>query len=412
MRIALCFLTLSLGCGVAGGGAVDAMVAEDVAIADVGVDHEQDAPVDSAAVVARMLPLGDAHGLSAMLSTPGQRDRYRIDVRAGTWIQIRTQANVADATDYLDTVLRVYDNEGELLGQNDDRLPRINSDSELVLRVPGQGMTALFVEVLDFYDFAGRVPRARADWQYQIFAIGMTALREGIVASHQTQGTLEGDEGVVLMNREFSVADFRADFRQRLAGAMLDVIALDMLNPYEIGMALEVRQATTLARSSVVADLRVSPYVVGADPTLHIDSAARDRAFRYRIQTDFAGELDEIGNNSRAQAELIDLGTSRSGGFVLLMGDGDVDWLQLSLEQGGQARLVCDAANRGSGVRNVALIVENAAHTQLLTATLSNDAVSDIDFPVAIGSTWLRFAKGAQDSQVAGNWLRCGLRVR
>src|SRR5262245_53796709 len=78
------------------------------------------------------LPLDSQAGAFAVIETPGDHDYFTFIAPAGTWILLDISANEADELGKLDSVIRLYDSSMTMIAENDDGVPRVNTDSEII----------------------------------------------------------------------------------------------------------------------------------------------------------------------------------------------------------------------------------------------------------------------------------------
>jgi len=100
----------------------------------------------------------------------GDRDFYAIDSPAGTnWSIYTSSYYLAGYQVILDTVLRVYDEQGNLLVSNDDMPYRFQeTDSGLYYNHDYDG--TFYVEVLEWGDWVGETANGGPEYEYELFA--------------------------------------------------------------------------------------------------------------------------------------------------------------------------------------------------------------------------------------------------
>ncbi|MCA9621552.1 MAG: PPC domain-containing protein [Myxococcales bacterium] len=107
---------------------------------------------------------GDVYVGEGAIQTAGDRDFWKFEAEAGEWLQVITIANENDDSTFIDTVIRLRDEDGNtVLATDDDAFPRVDTDSELFYRVPAAGTYCL--EVLEFGDWTG-APVAKPNQNY------------------------------------------------------------------------------------------------------------------------------------------------------------------------------------------------------------------------------------------------------
>lgn len=132
------------------------------------------------------LPL--ASGIvTGAIDGPGDRDYFNFIGLQGQWIVLDTVANPNDDTGKLDTVIRLYDQQMQLVAENNDRIPRVNSDSELIVRLPLS--SRYYVEVLDYSDWERNpdpAPLGSSNYRYTLNFRSFTSDLEVVTLAMET----------------------------------------------------------------------------------------------------------------------------------------------------------------------------------------------------------------------------------
>lgn len=103
------------------------------------------------------------------IEKPGDRDFYKFSVTEGNWYILVTAGYTAGGGSP-DTVLRVYDQDETMIGENDDQPYRWgDTDSGYLFRARYTG--TYYAEVLEWSDWADESPDGGADWAYDFVAV-------------------------------------------------------------------------------------------------------------------------------------------------------------------------------------------------------------------------------------------------
>ncbi|NIR36690.1 MAG: hypothetical protein GWO04_14375, partial [Actinobacteria bacterium] len=144
----------------------------------------------------------------AVIDPAGDQDFYSFTGAADQWVIISTDANPDDDPEMVDTVLTLYDSSMTQIAENDDSIPRFNTDSEIITRLPAAG--TYYVVVQEFSDWADDTPEGMASFTYDLLAaeldpdaVGVTVDAEGgdDLASSQSIGlstSANGDFGLLV----------------------------------------------------------------------------------------------------------------------------------------------------------------------------------------------------------------------
>lgn len=178
---ALVTLALLAACGEKDGTTDDSAVTTDdseVTTDDSG-EVATEAP-DSIAEVEETAPYNTDSGLIAeeTIGEPGDRDFYGLEVEEGDFVQLRTIAYGLTGEVVCDTVLRLYDQDGNLLATNDDMPYRFQeTDSALFFQAAYTGV--YYVEVLEWSDWAENPdypPTGGSTYRYELYGFPLDSL--------------------------------------------------------------------------------------------------------------------------------------------------------------------------------------------------------------------------------------------
>jgi hypothetical protein len=424
-------------------GTVDMFTGTDAFTADEGVPDMGDPSGDgndsfeTADPIELGTPVADA-----VIDPAGDQDFYSFTGEEGQWVILSTEANPDDDPEMVDTVLTLYDSSMTQIAENDDGIPRFNTDSEIITRLPAAG--TYYVRVLEFSDWADDTPEGMASFTYELLvaaldpdAVGVTVDAEGgdDVASSQNIGlstSADGDFGLLVGDlRDGSDVDvYSFSVTASKPNAQFTVLPADV----------DGNGSTALPSAVWVTDMAGTEIIGRVDPSAlpelspglpegqyklwieHGGSAGSNDFYVlkvFRLTSDNPPEEDEVANGVAATAEPLTLadddGDGISNGFILAeLPDADVDHFSFAVEAGDVVSAFCGSRTAGSGVIDLtATITDVTGVTELGSDTeTATEAVAIEELDVGGAGTYLlRLEKDSQDAEVTGDWVRCGVAV-
>ncbi|MCB9760368.1 MAG: hypothetical protein H6739_11070 [Alphaproteobacteria bacterium] len=106
---------------------------------------------------------------TGVIDPAGDRDFYALEVSQGQFIAVASLSYAMLGEVVLDTVIRLYDDQGELLATNDDMPYRyLETDSALYFQAEYDGV--YYVEVLEWADWADQGANGGSSYEYQFHA--------------------------------------------------------------------------------------------------------------------------------------------------------------------------------------------------------------------------------------------------
>src|SRR5688500_2607994 len=150
----------------------------------------------------RFVPMGDGNDSFAEAETlefgpmmPGtgalnpamDSDFYTFEGMAGQWVWISTTANPDDDPTMVDTVITLYDSTMNQIAENDDGVPRINVDSEIITRLPDTG--TYYIEVQEFSAWLpddGIDPEGDPTYTYELDIIEISDMAAAVTVDTET----------------------------------------------------------------------------------------------------------------------------------------------------------------------------------------------------------------------------------
>lgn len=450
---ALAAIALAIGCGdddgmttPTDGGMGDAMMPTDSGRPDSG---RPDAGRDSGMVgddndsfdTADDIMVGAMEPAMGVISPAGDHDFYTFEGMAGQWIAIATNANPMDDPMMVDTVITLYDASMTKIAENDDSVPRVNTDSEIITRLPAAG--TYYIEVQEFSDWVDMSPEGMASYTYELSVFAVDDAAPAV-----TIDTEAGDDVASAIPATPTAEGFGY-----LLGTFDDAADVDVFT---------LTIAGTAAKNATVHLMPTGPDGYGGGPPARawiadtagttiigrIDQGAMQSELApslmpgtYQIfvehGTDAAGTNDFYvaklflfddnplemeaaagANDTTATAEALTLmmnGAGGNSGFLLahLTDVADVDHFSFAATADIQITVVCGSAENGSGVMGLEVQLLAPDGTTAI-ATMTEGATGlliDSATPMGAGTHYVRLSKTGQSAEVTGDWVRCGVHL-
>lgn len=387
-------------------------------------------------------------GTAAMdaIEAPEDVDFFRFEGTAGQWVSINTSANPDDDPELVDTVITLYDASRTQIAENDDRIPRGDTDSEIVIQLPETG--TYYIEVQEFSTWMPAdppMPEGRGAYTY---SLTVTELTQGGALFIDAE---PGDDaataapitfGGMSSNLAFVLGDF-ADatdvdvFRFTVPAAAGGLLSVDIMphgpDGYGSTRAAGNVRVTDMAGTAVIArveprgmtQLDLSPTLVpGSEYLLWVDAGGGTAGSNdHYVLKAFVGtenppenEMTPGSNDTTATATALmtedDMGVLRA--FVLgtlPSGDGG-DVYSVDVPAGRQINVFCGAQSVGSGVRGLRTVLLGSDGTTMVamaSETATEGAAIQNAMPAAAGTHYVRVTAGTQDPAVRGDFYRCGI---
>lgn len=408
-------------------GTVDTGIVPDAGTPDTGPGGDNNDGFDEAFDVRK----NTNNGFRAAIADPGDRDYYFFEGTAGEFVRVFTNSAAAANGDRVDTVIRLYDSAEVQVAENDDAVPRVSVDSEIIYRLPADGR--YYIEVIEWSDWAEEALKGQANYAYQLLVRTVNANNAGT--------TIEAEAGNDAASAIPAILSQNAGL---LCGTFEDANDIDVYafnQPAEGYLYFETMPAGTdahgatnpvgevwltdttgmdiKARLDMSGDTtNFSPAVAAGDYLLwvkHPGTAAGSNDFYAIKPLILTGNDPEVEpNDSRATAELRAL-TARAdqmdrANFVLAnLPDGDVDYFRLEPLGNETLTVVCGSATAGSGVQGLNVELQDDNGTVLAMASEPVDDLARItDQTVTSSVVYVKVAKTGQDSMISGDYVRCG----
>ena len=420
--------------GVGGDGSdVDSGGRRDGGGRDGGMIADNNDSFDTAAT----LTLGP-DGVSGVINPIGDEDFYTFEATAGDWLLITTEANPDDDPTKVDTVVTLYDATMTQIAENDDSVPRINTDSEIVIHVPATG--TYYIKVQEFSTWmAGETPEGGATFTYQLRAGVIDPAADGVVVDPESGNDAASATALELpMNNGFILGTLASAtdidvYSFTIGGAEIGLanIAVMPAGPNGYGSTASIGRAwvtdatgaTILARIEYsAARFNLEPSLPAGSYLLWVDHSGTAGSNDFYVAKVFLGmdnplETQEATNGAVATAEALTVGAPAMGirsGFILAnIGTGDIDYFSFSVMAGEVVTIACGAQFNGSGVTGLTVDLRGSDDSvvQSTMESLTEDLLLQNVAVPAPGTYALRLTKTGQLADVTGDWARCGVHM-
>ncbi len=374
------------------------------------------------------------NGFRAAIAEPGDRDYYFFEGTEGEYVRVFTNTAAAPNGDRVDTVIRIYDNAEVQVAENDDAVPRVSVDSEIIYRLPADGR--YFVEVIEWSDWAEEALKGQPNFAYQLQVRTVNANNPGTTIETEAGNDAASAIPAVLNQNVGLICGTFAD------NADVDVYAFTQ--PAEGYLYFEMMPAGTdghgatspignvwltdasgmdiMARLDMSGDTtNFSPAVPAGDYLLwlqHPGMAAGSNDFYSFKPLIIGGNDPEMEpNDSRATAEPRMLTArpdqmDRANFLLANLPDGDVDYFAVEPVGNETLTVVCGSATAGSGVQGLTIEIQDGTGATLAMATEPADDLARItDQTVTSSVVYVKISKTGQDPVVSGDFVRCGFFV-
>ena len=373
-------------------------------------------------------------------------DFFRFEGTAGQWVSINTTANPDDDPELVDTVITLYDASRTQIAENDDRIPRGDPDSEIVIQLPDTG--TYYIEVQEFSTWMPAdppAPEGRSSFTYELAVTALTTggalfidAEPGDDAATATAVTFGGTgSNLAFLFGGFDSATDVDVFRFTVPAASGGLLSVDIMphgpDGYGSTRAAGNLRVTDMAGTDVLArveprgmmQLDLSPTLVpGNEYLLWVDAGGGTAGSNdHYVLKAFVGQGNPpenetvVGaNDATAMATALttedDMGILRA--FVLgTLPSGDTaDVYSVDVPAGRQINVFCGSQSVGSGLRGLSVAVLGSDGTTVLgmgteTAT-AGVAIQDVT-PAAAGMHYVRVRPGTTEPTVRGDFYRCGI---
>jgi hypothetical protein len=438
----LASLLVAMGCDGGGGGTDGGPMGGDACVTcpDGGpppppVDGGPTGDGNDSFATATPLELGAPE--SGVINPAGDRDYYSFEGTAGQWIQIFTEANPDDDPALVDTVITLYDSSMRQIAENDDSVPRVNTDSELTVRLPSTGR--YYVLVQEYSTWAGETAEGGRTFEYDLTvgqlnesedAVNVDAEAGDDAASAQALTFFSGMGGGTfsLIAGTLDAGDVDVySFSMPAGGGSYSVNVMPSGSTGNGSTAtLASAWITSADGSEIIARItptamrgELAPALAEGDYLLWVSQGGAAGANDFYVLKAFGGgdnppEAMEAANDVPATAETLTLNAERSGFVLARLTEGDVDHFSFTTMGAERVSVACGSASLGSGVQGLSAALVNQAGDTVIT-TMNEGPMGVLINAQAVptaGTYLLRLTSTGQSPEVTGNWVRCGVHLR
>jgi hypothetical protein len=386
---------------------------------------------------------------TGVVNPKGDEDYYKFTGTAGSWIAVWASANAECTEGKLDPVITLYDSSQAQIAENDDEISGVNCDSFLITRLPAAG--TYYVKVRDW--FQSYYPADETKWQggplftYKLYLMTLENGTNGTTIDQEpgndiataapvefpsgSAGSLLGtfaDTSDVDVYTFTLAADASVYFTFQAEGADGNGSTAKLGDVY----LTDSTGATVVARiDGAQGALELQPPLIPAGSyALWIKSSGTLGANPFYTATNFTGSTDNPpdaegatntgANDTLATAEALTESSTAGSYFVLshLPTVGDVDYYKVTVAASTTLAVACGAASNGSGIIGLQASVRDSGDAELRAATESPGdglLVGGTDNLLNIstaGTYYVKLSKTGQASDLAANWIRCGIHSR
>ena len=391
---------------------------------------------------AEDLAFGAMMGSPGAIDEPEDHDFFQFDGTAGQWVSISTEANPDDDPEMIDTVITLYDSSMTRIAENDDAVPRVSTDSEIITRLPADG--TYYVEVQEFSDwYDDPMLPAEGDPSFEYTLILFEISGDAPAVTLDAEG---GDDLASAQALKFSMDfglligtfedDTDVDVFSFSVAMTTGLLSIDLMPDSDLGYGsttpagrvwvTDSTGSTIIARVDQSAGYQsISPSLPMGDYLLWVShpgggAGTNDFYVAKVIQgMENPPEVTPDDNDTIATADTISQtmveGTMQRSGFLLthLSSPTDVDYYSFTVMGTEQVTLVCGSGSEGAGVTGLLAEIVDASDTVIAMETeMPPDGIALEDVMVsAEGTYYLKLTKTGQDAEVTGDFVRCGVHV-
>jgi hypothetical protein len=387
---------------------------------------------------------------SGVINPPGDEDYYKFTGTAGSWVAVWISANDQCTEGKMDPVVTLYDSSKAQIAFNDDEIRGVNCDSFLITRLPADGTYYLMVQ--DWWQY--KYPTDSTKWQggptltYKAYLMELQNGANGTTIDQEpgndistaapvafpsgSAGTLLGTYASTSDVDVFTftlTVDSTIYFTFQEAGVDGNGSTASLGNIW----LTDAAGTTVVARidGAAGATQLQPPLVPAGNYAIWVTSSGALGANAFYTASNFTGTTDNPAdaegtgtgaNDSLQYAEALTESSTVGSYFVLShLPDGDVDYYKVTVDAGTTLAAACGAARNGSGIQGLTVSIRDSGDAELRSGveTSSEDLVvgggSTATNPLNIntaGTYYIKLSKTGQATDVAANWIRCGIHSR
>lgn len=376
--------------------------------------------------------------VDGVIQAPGDLDYYLFTATADGWIQVQVQSAAPSMTD---PVVQLFDSSMTQVAENDDALPRANTNSEILYHVATAG--TYYVVVQEFSSWmTGETPEGGLEYTYVLRARDIMESTDPyfnfdgeagdeLASAQMIRGTANG--GAILFgtfedNTDVDVYRFTIPG----GGPWLWGVTQMPMGPMGYGSTSNAGTMwiTTMDGAEILARVTSSTDIDSIYPSL----VAGEYLLWVRHPGGTAGANDFYvlkggrGNERPLETQDATNGTTpepivlaatdtpgvRAGYVLARLTDGDVDLFSVDFMANDEIAVGCSSRTVGSGVLGLSGRLTSMAGTEIGADTETETEQLAIEGTEAVpltvpeaGSYVLRLEKTGQDPEVTGDWVRC-----
>lgn len=398
---------------------------------------------DSFATATAITP-GATSPTAGEINPPGDLDYYTFEGTAGQWIQILATTDDM-ATTRADTVIGLYDSTMTLIAENDDALPRFDVDPGLITRLPSAGTYYILVQEWSTWADDTAAGGPAYDYEVSVGEISPTAALVNIdteggddVASAQalTEQVVTGGGASFIMGTFDDATDVDV-FSFTITGTTSSSYSVNLMpegnEAYGAAAPPARLRITNADGTEIVASMdpsafspvgpgrnvELAPSLPPGDYRLFVEGGGTAdfyviKAFRSSDYTPESATTD-VTNNLPATPDVVVLETQagsmyRVGRVLANLPALDIDHFSIETTGTEAINVFCDSRSVGSGIADLEVTLLSADGTEEITSATESatEGIEILDQAVPVAGTYLvRLTRGAQDSEITGEWVRC-----
>jgi hypothetical protein len=375
------------------------------------------------------------------IAEPGERDDYRFTADAGTWVIFGLTANQAGDPEELDAWLRLYGPDGELVVENDDAVPAVGRDPEIVTRLPAGGEYCL--QVLAYSDADGDDETEPVGDPDHLYALAPVVVDEedGFATIDPEDGDELADAAEVALGgaTHYILGGLDASDHDLFTFTMPEVDGLEALFGAVLPPGVQGSGSTSPARAvSIVSNdpddgsPTLALIAPAAEGQQQISPPLRSGAYYLEVRHGTDTGADDFyvvklrrgdenpteageGNETLGNAEALTMNeiAGQTSGFITAELDvGDVDYFSFAVASGQHVSIECGAESVGSGVRDLEIELRDDADATVDQADEQPAASAVVEADIDENATYaLRLAAGTPSAAVISRFVRCGVHL-
>ena len=375
----------------------------------------------------------EGNQVEGVIATPGDVDWYRFDAEEGDWVAAGTSANPDDDSTKIDTVITLYDADGNQIAENDDAHPRRNTDSQLLTRLPGAG--TYYMQVQEWSSWQNETAEGQRDYTYTLFINVLSTEEIGGGAIYAEEAGNDAESATPLEAEKSMILGGFDD------GADVDLFSFSVEDAEKVHFTAQLMPTGTDGYGSTASGSRMWVTNSDGDVVARITHAGKTDevgpgglaigdyllwiargdggagsndfyALKFGLVGDNPLEISEDNATWETAQQLEPSVQADSTRYFILanMGADDVDYFSFELADGLAVSVACSSASGGSGVLGLRAELRNSSDEVVGGQDEGDEGIfiTQIDGQTA-GTYYLRLSSTGQSEEVTGTWARCGV---